>query len=468
MGRSRGDRQPQRSPADHTGCDINAGVLRWLGNVLHFLFLFVVGLVCGLIYLIGRLGTLLFYWGRDRRQRAVGSLRGWVLRQAMTTMGATFIKMGQVMSTRPDLFSPQVIDHLRRLQDRLPPFSFRRAKKTIEAELGRPLTEVFSSFDEQPVAAASVAQVHRANLHDGDEVAIKVLRPNVRRQVERDATILLCGARLLALSKKIRRSDPVGHLQHFVQAIIDQTDLRIEAENYRRFYQNFADTKDVSFPRIHDELSTERMLTMEFVRGTKIDALGPGKHPELAVTVRRCMFKMCFDDGFLHADMHPGNMLLRDDGRLVIFDVGMAKLLSDDVLAQFIDMSKCLSMGKPEDLVDHLRRFHTYLDGVDWAALSGEVEAFAAAFRAKDTSELEYSELIGGMFAIGRRYNVRPVTDMTLVFVALVTAQGIGKMLDPDRNVFEDVARYLLPILMRRNEAVPDSAEARQASSSLA
>lgn len=442
-------------------------MLRWPGNVLHFFFLFVVGLICALIYAIGRLGTLLFFWGRARRQRAVASLRGWVLRQGMTTLGATFIKMGQVMSTRPDLFSAQVIDQLRRLQDRLPAFSFRKARKTIEAELGRPLEEVFSAFEETPVAAASVAQVHRAHLIDGDEVAVKVLRPNVRRQVERDAAILLFGARVLALSKKIRLSDPVGHLQHFVQAIIDQTDLRIEAANYRRFYENFATTDDVSFPRIYDELSTERVLIMEFIRGTKIDALPAGDHSALAQTVRRCMFKMCFDDGFLHADLHPGNMLLRDDGSLVLFDVGMAKLLSEDVLAQFIDMSKCLSMGKPEDLVDHLRRFHTYLDGVNWAALSGEVEEFAAMFRAKDTAQLEYSELIGGMFAIGRKYHVRPVTDMTLVFVALITAQGIGKMLDPDRNVFEDVARYLLPILMRRNEQVPDSDEARQARSSL-
>lgn len=442
-------------------------MLRWPGNVLHFFFLFVVGLICALIYAIGRLGTLLFFWGRGRRQRAVASLRGWVLRQGMTTLGATFIKMGQVMSTRPDLFSAQVIDQLRRLQDRLPAFSFRKARKTIEAELGRPLEEVFSAFEETPVAAASVAQVHRAHLIDGDEVAVKVLRPNVRRQVERDAAILLFGARVLALSKKIRLSDPVGHLQHFVQAIIDQTDLRIEAANYRRFYENFATTDDVSFPRIYDELSTERVLIMEFIRGTKIDALPAGDHSALAQTVRRCMFKMCFDDGFLHADLHPGNMLLRDDGSLVLFDVGMAKLLSEDVLAQFIDMSKCLSMGKPEDLVDHLRRFHTYLDGVNWAALSGEVEEFAAMFRAKDTAQLEYSELIGGMFAIGRKYHVRPVTDMTLVFVALITAQGIGKMLDPDRNVFEDVARYLLPILMRRNEQVPDSDEARQARSSL-
>jgi ubiquinone biosynthesis protein len=203
------------------------------------------------------------------------------------------------------------------------------------------------------------------------------------------------------------------------------------------------------------------VLTMAFVRGTKIDALPPGRYPGIAGTVRQTMFKMCFEDGFVHADMHPGNMVVQDNTRLVIFDVGLAKLLHEDVLIQFIDMTKCLAMGTPDDLVNHLKRFHTYMGDIDWVSLRKEVEAFALKFRAKDMARLEYGELLSEMFALGRKYHVHPVTDMMLVFVALITTQGIGKMLEPEHNVFAALAQFLIPILMKRNESVPDTREAK-------
>jgi ubiquinone biosynthesis protein len=450
-----------RAGSDEVRC---SEVLRWPGNFLHFLFLMLVMIVGAVIYGIARLGIALFVWG-PRRARALGTLRGWMLKHAMSTLGATFIKLGQVMSTRPDLFAPEVIGQLRSLQDRIPPFSFSKVKAIVEQELGKPLAETFSEFDEQPVAAASVAQVHRARLRDGKEVAVKVLRPGVRRKVERDAAILIGLTRAIALHPRWKQNDPVGHTRHFIDAIHDQTDLRIESENYKRFHANFAGVAGVRFPEIHHDLSTSRMLVMEFVRGTKVDALPPGKYPKLAKSVRMTFFRMCFENGFVHADLHPGNMVVQDNEELVVYDCGLAKLLHEDVLIQFIDMTKCIAMGTPDDIIEHLRRFHTYIGEIDWAALRVDVEAFALNFRGKDTAKLEYGELIGEMFAIGRKHKVRPVTDMMLVFVALITAQGIAKMLEPEHNVFAAVAMYLIPILQKRNEKVPDTVEARAARS---
>jgi ubiquinone biosynthesis protein len=434
---------------------------------MHVVWLVLVIAACGIAYGVARLALLLAWGGPARRAAALATLRGWMLRQAMTALGATFIKLGQVMSSRPDLFAPQIIHQLRRLQDRLPPFSYRRVVATLEAELGRPIDDVFVELDHRPVAAASVAQVHRARLRDGREVAVKVLRPGVRRQVQRDKAILLGGARLIALRPRWRADDPVAHTRHFVEAICDQTDLRIEAANYRRFRTNFAGRPGVSFPEIIAELSSERVLTMQFIRGAKVDALpatmSAARKAKLASLLRLSMLQMCFEDGFVHADLHPGNLAVQDDDTLVIFDTGLAKLLHDDVLIQFIDMSKCLTMGTPDDLLAHLQRFHTYLGEIDWASMRIEVTEMAAKFRTKDVGKLEYSELISDMFAMGRRYHVHPVPEMTLVFVALVTAQGIGKMLDPDHNVFATIAQYLIPVLMKRNERVPDTHEAQAA-----
>jgi ubiquinone biosynthesis protein len=443
-------------------------VLRWPGNAVHFLFLLVVLIVAGTIYGLARLGIALFVWG-PRRARTVAALDGRMLRQTLSALGATFIKLGQVMSTRPDLFQPEIIDQLRHLQDRLPPFGFRRVQRVIEEDFGKRLTELYAEFDQRPVAAASVAQVHRARMRDGREVAVKVLRPGVRRQVERDQAILIGFAHVIAVRPKWRRNDPVGHVRHFVEAIHEQTDLRLEAENYTRFRKNFAGHPRVSFPEVHPELSSSRVLTMEFVRGTKIDALPRGTtYPRLAATVRETFFKMCFDDGFVHADLHPGNMVVQiepDGERLIIFDAGLAKLLEGDILLQFIDMTKCIAMGTPDDIVAHLKRFHTYMGEIDWAALRDEVTEFAVKFRGMDNAKLEYSTLIADMFEIGRKHHIQPVTDMMLVFVALVTAQGIGKMLEPDINIFPELAKFIMPILMKRNLGVPDSKEARAATS---
>lgn len=427
--------------------------LRWPANVLRGLFLFLFVLIALAIYGVGRAWLWVVVRDAAQRARGVSRWRGRMLRRCMTLLGATFIKMGQVMSSRPDLLAPETIDELKVLQDRLPAFGFWRVRRIVEPDLGRPIDQLFAEFDRAPVAAASVAQVHRARLADGTEVAVKVLRPSIRRQVERDAAILLFGARLIALHPRLRLNDPVGHLRHFVEAIIQQTDLTLEAGNYERFGANFAGVPEVSFPRVHRELSSRRVLTMEFMHGTRFDQRDALHDRALARTIRHMMFKMCFTDGFIHADMHPGNFLVRQDHGLVVFDAGMAKLLQADILEQFVDFSRCLTFGTADDFIEHIKRFHSYMGEVDWVSLRRDLETLLARFRAKDTASLEYSALFADIFSIARTYKARPVPDLTLVMVALLTIQGIGKVLDPESNVFKEVAGYLMPLLAARAAA---------------
>jgi ubiquinone biosynthesis protein len=425
-------------------------ILRWPANFFRALFLFLFVLSALVVYAAGR--AVLWVTVRDaaRREHRRARWRGRVLRRSMTLLGATFIKMGQVMSSRPDLFHPETIDELKVLQDRLPAFRFWRVRRIVEPELGRPVDELFTEFERKPVAAASVAQVHRARLADGTEVAVKVLRPSIRRQVERDAAILLFGARVVAISPSLRLNDPVGHLRHFVEAIIKQTDLTLEADNYDRFRVNFAAVPEIAFPVVHRSLSSRSVLTMEFMHGIRFDNRDVAHDRALARTIRRMMFKMCFADGFIHADLHPGNFLVREGSRLVVFDAGLAKLLESDILEQFVDFSRCLTMGSTDDFVEHIKRFHNYMGDTDWAGLRRDIDALLRRFRAKDTGSLEYSELFGDIFSIARTYRARPVPDLTLVMVALLTIQGIGKVLDPDNNVFQEVAGYLMPLLAQR------------------
>ena len=323
-------------------------------------------------------------------------------------------------------------------------------RRIVEEELGAPLEERFAEFDPLPVAAASVAQVHRARLPDGTEVAVKVLRPDIRDKCIRDGAILIAFAHVIALHPTLRLSNPVGHVREFVGGIVEQTNLALEAEHYALFRKNFEGVDGVIFPRVFPSHCGRRVLTMDFLRGTKLDALPPGDHAVLAQRFSHAFFKMCFIDGFVHADLHPGNLMLRDTGDLAIFDVGLVKRMDEALLTQFVDFARCVSMGQAHDFIEHMKQFHTYMDGVDWAEVERDITFFIAKFRSQNVAELEMGEFANQVFALGRKHRVRPITEMTLVLAGVVTSEGLAKILSPRANSWQEMATFLMPILAER------------------
>jgi ubiquinone biosynthesis protein len=391
---------------------------------------------------------------RSERARDRARQRGKLLRWAFETLGASFIKGGQLISSRPDAFTPEVIAELRTLQDHVHAFAFRRARGVIERELRVPLDAVFVQLDTEPVAAGSIAQVHRGVLHDGREVAVKVLRPGVRTRIRRDAAILLALARVAEwMSGRARAADVRGHARTLVAGIVAQTDLRREAANYDRFREQFAGNYGLAFPRVDHELTTRDVLVMEFVRGASLDRAMPEHLPQVTRVMRSSFFAMCFEHGLVHADLHPGNVLVRPDGVLVMLDVGLVKQMAPGTVDTLVDFARCIVVGVATDLVKHLQEHHECSPSTDWIAVEADVAGFVSAIRGRSNAEIEASVVVGHLFAIARKHRIRPMAELSLVLLGMVTIEGITKRLDPRGNILMDVAAFLGPSLARRRLA---------------
>jgi ubiquinone biosynthesis protein len=292
-------------------------------------------LVYGLIWLVGWLALLVSFRAKSARQTWFGDR----LAALLIGLGATFVKVGQIMSTRPDLFPPYIIRALTRLQDNVGAFAWRDVERTILADLGKPVEELFATIDRTPVASASVAQVHRATLvGSGAEVAVKVRRPGLDDLVRFDLSVMRLAAKVISIVPTIRLLAPVESIDEFGRAIRAQIDLRIEAANNLRFAENFAGDSEVAFPALYPELCGRHVLTMKFINGVKVldaPAARGTDGTRLAKIGFRTLLKMVFADGFVHADLHPGNIFVDDAGTVVILDLGLTAELDEPARRAF-------------------------------------------------------------------------------------------------------------------------------------
>jgi ubiquinone biosynthesis protein len=372
-------------------------------------------------------------------------------------LGATYVKVGQILSTRPDLLPPLLIAELEQLQDRVGAFPYRAVRQVFLEELGRPPEELFAEFSPTPLASASVAQVHRARLADGRTVAVKVRRPKLERIVDHDLTLLRSGARLLERFETLRPTAPVETVEEFGRAIRSQLDLRIEARNSARFRANFAQDADVLFPMVFEELSTERILTMEFVDGAKIleAARTPEEGRRLAALGFRTLFRMIFVDGFVHADLHPGNLRVTPEGRLALFDVGMIGELDDTHRDGFARYFAAWSVGDGKTMARIMSQLSPSAEISRYAAFEAEVVDFARRYHGLTLGEVQVSGVLLDVLGILRRHRVRANAIFTLVNIAICVTEGIGKQLDPSVDLTSSALPFFTQLGWAPSEARP-------------
>jgi ubiquinone biosynthesis protein len=368
-----------------------------------------------------------------------------------TYLGATFIKVGQIASTRGDLLPPELVDELAQLRDQVPPFPFDAVRGVVERSLGRPLDAIFERFEPEPVAAASVAQVHRATLRgSGAVAAVKVRRPDVAEKVALDRSILIAAARFAErVVPSLRLASVAEAVATFCDAVEHQLHLRNEADHNRRFRANFRDEPELHFPALFEEACSDEVLTMEFVdalREEELLAAGVDVRHVVAVGMR-CVCRMIFSHGFVHADLHPGNLRFERDGRIVLFDLGLVGTLDERDRLTNARLLFAFATGDGPTVARLFFDNAPHTNTPDYAVYEREISEFVERLRVLGLGNVQLALEIGRIFDILRRHRIQARSHMTMVNLALATAEGLGKRLAPDLSLADEALPYLAEAL---------------------
>ncbi|QYJ14578.1 putative protein kinase UbiB [Rubrobacter xylanophilus DSM 9941] len=397
---------------------------------------------------------------RERReerglQEVLAPSFGVRLRRALDDLGPTFVKFGQLLSTRSDILPESVLAELRKLQDTVAPMPPGTAQTIVERELGVPVEGLFVSFDPEPLGSASIGQVHRAVLRDGRVVAVKVQRPEARSRVESDLELMreLAGFIDRRFGERIFVDVP-GLVAEFEGVIRRELDYTAEAENARRFRANFAGSR-VRIPAVYTELSTSRVLTLEYVEGTRFYAirpllLRPSERRRVAELGAEAIFRMAFEHGFFHGDPHPGNLILTPEGDLALLDFGMVGFLSrGDIDALGRLFVAVIDRDAPAVLVGLEELGVRYAPEVR-ADLVQEIGEFLHKYSGLSVGEVTLGQALSELVSLARRYRLRVPPVFPLLTKALVTAEGIARSIDPTLNVYDVAQPYARRLLVER------------------
>ncbi len=415
----------------------------------------------GLGYLVSTLGLERFVPFRREISRFGRPGRHYTrperVRLALEELGPTFIKLGQILSTRADIVPPEYITELARLQDQAPPVEGALIEEIIVQELGCPLEKVFATFDPMPVAAASIGQAHAATLLSGEEVIVKVRRPGVVEQVEEDLEIL----QNLAITASRRwegadHYDLPGLVQEFAHTLRAELDYIREGRNAERFAVNCAgDPLSIHIPRIYWDTTTDRVLTLERIRGMKINDLAALDNagidrPALADRAVRIILKMILEDGFYHADPHPGNFFIEPDGRIGLIDYGLVGIVDTRTQEQLVDIFLAITSQDAERLVDTMLMLGFTHQRVDRPQLQRDLESLLSQYYGKSYEEIDIWPVLTEALTIVQHHHLQLPSNLALLLKTLLMDEALGTLLDPTFNMTAMLAPYSKHLVQRQ------------------
>ncbi len=376
------------------------------------------------------------------------------VRDALQALGPTFIKFGQILSTRPDIVPPRYIEALQSLQDDVAPISLEEVSGQIRSSLGDDWEKLILDMDETPIATGSIAQVHRARLAPDRDVVVKVLRPRIHETIRADISILnLLAHRLLVEFPEATYFDPLGILSEFERSIHHETDLKTEAANLKRFRENFQDHPQVFIPRAYDEATSSTVLTMDHVKGLRIrEAREHGVDME---TVGRnylsAAYKMIFDDGFFHGDLHPGNVFVMPDGRLGLIDFGMVGRLTPEMKDNLVAILFALERGDLRSISRIYFDVGIKTVRVDYDAFERDVmNVMEQNWMGQSMKDIQVGRFLKELADGAIKHRVRAPPDYTMFFKAILTTEGLAKSLIAEIDPIKEVKPFIDRLIKNR------------------
>ncbi len=404
--------------------------------------------VAGILALRKRIGLGTKGMTSTKRETLTRTTPAQRLRMAMEELGPTFIKLGQLLSTRPDLVPLEYIQELECLQDKVAPEKIDVIRQQIQQQLGSSPEELFAEFDPTPIAAASIAQVHRARTKDGRDVVLKIRRPNIAKTMQTELEIIEDLAGLIKKRRLLPETiDPVRMVREFSQAVAKESDLANERRNQTRFIRNFSNDPTVHVPELIEEFCAEGLLTMEYIKGIKPSQIEKLKQAgmdtkEIARRGANFVLKQVFEHGFFHTDPHPGNFLVIDGNVLAPLDFGQVGRLAqqDRMLLQFLVLA--IVDVDATKIVQALERFEVVDDETGTAELTRDLEDLLSAYADLPLKDIPFGEAVSRVFDIIRNYHIDPPRDFTLMLKSLMTVESFATKLDHDFQIIEALRPY--------------------------